>query len=86
MSEIGERLARVQARIAAAARRAGRDPTSITLVAASKTVPPTIASRTPCPGEWPCGKHWERGGLWGLALASPHAPQTLLEARASSNR
>ena len=40
MSEIGERLARVQARIAAAARRAGRDPASITLVAVSKTVPP----------------------------------------------
>ncbi len=39
MSEIGERLARVQARIAAAARRAGRDPASITLVAISKTVP-----------------------------------------------
>ncbi len=40
MSEIGERLARVQARIAAAARRAGRDPAAITLVAVSKTVPP----------------------------------------------
>ena len=40
MSEIGERLARVQARIAAAAGRAGRDPASITLVAVSKTVPP----------------------------------------------
>jgi pyridoxal phosphate enzyme (YggS family) len=40
LSEIGERLARVQASIAAAARRAGRDPASITLVAVSKTVPP----------------------------------------------
>ena len=40
MSEIGERLAQVQARIAAAARRAGRDPASITLVAVSKTVSP----------------------------------------------
>ncbi len=40
MSEIGERLAQVQARIAAAARRAGRDPASITLVAVSKTLPP----------------------------------------------
>ncbi len=40
MSEIGERLAQVHARIAAAARRAGRDPASITLVAVSKTVPP----------------------------------------------
>jgi hypothetical protein len=40
LSEIGERLAQVQARIAAAARRAGRDPASITLVAVSKTVSP----------------------------------------------
>jgi len=40
LSEIGERLAQVRARIAAAARRAGRDPASITLVAVSKTVPP----------------------------------------------
>jgi len=40
LSDIGERLARVQARIAAAARRAARDPASITLVAVSKTVPP----------------------------------------------
>ena len=40
MSEIGERLAQVQARTAAAARRVGRDPASITLVAVSKTVTP----------------------------------------------
>ena len=39
MSDISERLAQVQGRIAAAARRAGRDPASITLVAVSKTVP-----------------------------------------------
>ena len=40
MSGIGERLAQVQARIAVAAQRAGRDPASIILVAVSKTVPP----------------------------------------------
>ncbi len=40
MSEIGERLAQVQGCIAAAARRAGRDPATITLVAVSKTVSP----------------------------------------------
>ena len=40
MSDIGERLAQVQARITAAARRVGRDPAAITLVAVSKTVPP----------------------------------------------
>ena len=40
MSDIAERLERVEARIAAAARRVGRDPASITLVAVSKTVSP----------------------------------------------
>jgi PLP dependent protein len=40
VSEVGERLAQVRARIAAAARRAGRDPAAISVVAVSKTVPP----------------------------------------------
>jgi PLP dependent protein len=39
MSEAAERLARVQDRIDAAARRASRDPAGITLVAVSKTFP-----------------------------------------------
>lgn len=39
MSDLDERLAEVRARIAAAARRAGRDPGDVTLVGASKTVP-----------------------------------------------
>ena len=39
MSEIAEKLAAVQARIDAVARRAGRDPHTITLVAVSKTKP-----------------------------------------------
>lgn len=38
---IAERAARVQARIAAAAERAGRDPASVTLVAVGKTFPAT---------------------------------------------
>lgn len=38
--EIAQRIAVVQARIAAAARRAGRDPSSVTLVAVSKTAGP----------------------------------------------
>jgi PLP dependent protein len=37
-ADIGPAVARVRARIAAAATRAGRDPTSVTLVAATKTV------------------------------------------------
>jgi pyridoxal phosphate enzyme (YggS family) len=39
-SELKERIASVQERIEAAARRAGRDPTDIVLVAVSKTRPP----------------------------------------------
>ncbi len=37
MEHIGENVARIRARIAAAAREAGRDPSEITLVAATKT-------------------------------------------------
>lgn len=37
MEHIGENVARIRARIAAAAREAGRDPSAITLVAATKT-------------------------------------------------
>jgi pyridoxal phosphate enzyme (YggS family) len=39
MSDIAANLARVQEQIAAAARRAGRDPADVTLVAVSKTQP-----------------------------------------------
>ena len=44
MSEATDRLAEVRGRIAGAARAAGRDPASVTLVAVSKTVPvePTV--------------------------------------------
>ncbi|MGH2355259.1 MAG: YggS family pyridoxal phosphate-dependent enzyme [Chloroflexota bacterium] len=38
--DVASRLAAVQERIAAAARRAGRDPAGVTLVAVSKTFPP----------------------------------------------
>ncbi|HEX2184584.1 MAG TPA: YggS family pyridoxal phosphate-dependent enzyme, partial [Chloroflexota bacterium] len=38
--DVASRLAAVQERIAAAARRGGRDPASVTLVAVSKTFPP----------------------------------------------
>ena len=39
---VGNAVREVRARIAAAARRAGRDPASITLVAATKTTPVTV--------------------------------------------
>jgi uncharacterized pyridoxal phosphate-containing UPF0001 family protein len=38
--DVASRLAAVQERIAVAARRVGRDPASVTLVAISKTFPP----------------------------------------------
>jgi PLP dependent protein len=39
---IGENIARIRERITAAARRAGRDPADITLMAVSKTFPPEL--------------------------------------------
>lgn len=56
MTEIAARLAEVKARIAAAARAAGRDPGSVTLVAVSKThdaaaVAAAIAAGQTCFGE-----------------------------------
>jgi len=42
MSALAANLSRVQDRIAAAARRAGRDPSGVTLIAVSKTHPPEI--------------------------------------------
>lgn len=42
MDDLASRLARVRERIASAARRAGRDPDAITLVAVTKTVPAEV--------------------------------------------
>jgi pyridoxal phosphate enzyme (YggS family) len=42
-SVLSDRLAAVRARIAAACRRAGRDPAGVTLVTVTKTVPPAVA-------------------------------------------
>lgn len=41
---LAERLASIRSRIAAAARRAGRDPAEVTLVAVTKTVTPEVAA------------------------------------------
>jgi pyridoxal phosphate enzyme (YggS family) len=46
MSGLAAALADIRERITAAARRAGRDPDSVTLVAASKTVPPERVAQT----------------------------------------
>lgn len=50
-------LAAVQARIAVAARRAGRDPASITLCAVTKTVPPDVISMAAAVGVAVCGEN-----------------------------
>jgi uncharacterized pyridoxal phosphate-containing UPF0001 family protein len=41
---LAERLASIRSRIAAAARRAGREPADVTLVAVTKTVSPEVAA------------------------------------------
>jgi PLP dependent protein len=45
MKTIAEHIAEISERIAAAARRAGRDPAEITLVAVSKTHPPEVVQQ-----------------------------------------
>ena len=48
MNPVAARLAEVQARMAAACTRAGRDPASVTLVGVTKTVAvPTISPASP---------------------------------------
>jgi hypothetical protein len=44
MDDLESRLARVRERIASAARRAGRDPDTVTLVAVTKTVPAEVVA------------------------------------------
>ena len=49
--QLARNLASVRARIDAAARRAGRDPAEVTLVAVSKTVSPAVAARMVAAGQ-----------------------------------
>lgn len=54
---VAERLARVHARIAAAAARAGRDAAEVTVVAVSKTFPPSLISEAVAAGVTDLGEN-----------------------------
>lgn len=65
-----ERLASVRGRMAEAARRAGRDPSEVTLVAVSKTVSPSVAAIAHELGEADLGESRPQE-LWKKAAALP---------------
>lgn len=58
MTTIASRLQAVNARIAAAARHAGRDPATITLVAVSKTFPPAAIAEAQRAGQQAFGENY----------------------------
>jgi pyridoxal phosphate enzyme (YggS family) len=57
MTSIADRYARVQERVAAAARAAGRDPASVTLVAVTKTHPPEVVAEAIAAGACDLGEN-----------------------------
>jgi pyridoxal phosphate enzyme (YggS family) len=69
---LSDRLAAVQGRIAAAARRAGRDPAAVTLVAVTKTVSPRVAAAAAELGAADLGENRPQE-LWKKAAAVPAA-------------
>ncbi len=69
---LADRLARVRGRIADAARRAGRDPAGVTLVAVTKTVSPEIAGIAAELGGLDLGENRPQE-LWKKAAAVPAA-------------
>ena len=69
---LADRLAAVRGRVAAAARRASRDPASVTLVAVTKTVPPEVAAAAFELGAADLGESRPQE-LWKKAAAIPHA-------------
>lgn len=74
MTTIASRLQAVNARIAAAARHAGRDPATITLVAVSKTFPPAAIAEAQRAGQQAFGENYVQecldkiGALRDLAI------------------
>ncbi len=79
MPAIAENLARVRARIAAACRRAGRDPSSVTLVAVTKTVTPAEVAELYRLGVRDFGENRVADGLAQKgALAAPDAAWHLI--------
>ena len=65
---LADRLAAVRGRIADAARRAGRDPAGVTLVAVTKTVPPAVAAIAAELGMLDLGENRPQA-LWAKAAA-----------------
>lgn len=71
-SVLADRLAAVRDRIAAAARRAGRDPAEVTLVAVTKTTSPAVAAVVAELGTLDLGESRPQE-LWRKAAAVPAA-------------
>src|SRR5256885_870528 len=71
-SVLSNRLAAVRARVAAACRRAGRDPAEVTLVAVTKTVPPAVARVAAELGATDLGENRPQE-LWRKAAEAPAA-------------
>jgi hypothetical protein len=74
---ITEHLALLQARIAAAARSAGRDPASVTLLAASKAQPPEAIAAAAAAGVRHFGENYaQEGAAKAGALRAAHPDLT----------
>ena len=63
MTTIGERLLAVQARIAAAAKVAGRDPAAVSLLAVSKTWPADVVRAAAAAGQRAFGENYVQEGV-----------------------
>ena len=63
MTTIGERLLAVQARIAAAAQVAGRDPAAVSLLAVSKTWPADVVRAAAAAGQRAFGENYVQEGV-----------------------
>lgn len=71
LTAIAARLAAVRARMEAACRRAGRDPSAVTLVAVSKTHPPAAIEAAHAAGQRDFGENYAQE-LRDKAQALPH--------------
>ena len=63
MTTIGERLGEVLARIEAAARAAGRDPSAVSLLAVSKTWPAAAVREAAAAGQRAFGENYVQEGV-----------------------
>lgn len=74
ITPLADRLAAVRARVDAAARAAGRDPRSITLLAVSKTFPAADVAALACLGQREFGENYAREGVDKIAALRPDWP------------